>query len=156
MSRDRDRDRTAGRGAAPASRAQRVFYSLIALLALMGLADSCYLTVMHLTDADVACGPGGGCSTVLSSVYAAVGGIPTAAFGALAYFTTFSLATLAAFSYGWAAKSVRLIVGAMFLVSLGLVGLQAFVLHAFCPFCLLSAAIAFCMTGLIIVAPLAA
>jgi uncharacterized membrane protein len=41
----------------------------------------------------------------------------------------------------------------MFGASLYFLSLQAFVLHAFCPFCLLSAALTFFLTGLLLVIP---
>ena len=114
---------------------------LAALLALVGLADAIYLTVSHLTGQSVRCTVTSGCSEVLSSHYATVGGVPLAAFGAAAYFTVFSLATLAAFDYRFARTLWAVIVTVMFLFSLWLIYLQAFVLRAFCQFCLLSAAV---------------
>ena len=114
---------------------------LAAVLALVGLADAIYLTVSHLTGQSVRCTVTSGCSEVLSSHYATVGGFPLAAFGAAAYFTVFSLATLAAFDYRFARTLWAVIVTVMFLFSLWLVYLQAFVLRAFCQFCLLSAAV---------------
>ena len=114
---------------------------LAALLALVGLADAIYLTVSHLTGQSVRCTVTSGCSEVLSSHYATVGGVPLAAFGAAAYFTVFSLSTLAAFDYRFARTLWAVVVTVMFLFSLWLIYLQAFVLRAFCQFCLLSAAV---------------
>jgi uncharacterized membrane protein len=71
-----------------------------------------------------------------------------ASIGALAYFTVFSLAILALFGYRIASQLLILLVLAMCLVSLWLIYLQAFVIHAFCQFCLLSAIITFSLTGL--------
>ena len=116
-------------------------YALAALLSLAGLADAVYLTVEHLTGRSVRCTVTSGCSEVLSSSYATIGGYPLALFGALAYFTAFSLATLAAFGSGRAGKFLAVLVALMFATSLWLVYVQAFVLHAFCQYCLLSAAI---------------
>jgi len=116
-------------------------YVITAALSLIGLADALYLTVQHVTGQSVRCTVTSGCSEVLSSSYAVVAGYPLAALGAAAYFSVFSLATLAAFSYRFAGKLLLPLVGGMFLVSLYLVYLQAFVIHAFCQFCLLSAAI---------------
>src|SRR5687768_14106315 len=70
-----------------------------AFVALIGLADSVYLTVHHLTSTPVPCSMIEGCETVLTSAYAVIAGIPIAAFGALAYFIAFSLAILAAYGY---------------------------------------------------------
>ncbi len=114
-------------------------FALAALLSLGGLADSIYLTVTHLTGEDVTCIASSGCSEVLSSAYASVGQIPLGAFGALGYFVAFSLATLAAFGYAARPDLAAVVVAVMLLTTLWLLYVQAFVLHAFCDFCLLSA-----------------
>jgi uncharacterized membrane protein len=133
-------------------RFQTICYTIAAIIALIGLADATYLTVTHLTGEDVVCGSGD-CSVVLSSVYANVAGIPTAAFGALAYFAVFSSALLAAFGYRRARIFLRLVVAVMFGVTVWLLYVQAFILHAFCPFCLLSAALTFFLAGIIVATP---
>lgn len=130
-----------------------VFYWALAIIALLGLADATFLTVAHLTGDDAVCGSAVGCSTVLGSSYAAIKGIPTAAFGAIAYFTVFSSAILAAFGYTRARSFLLVLIVAMFVASLYFLYLQAFVLHAFCPFCLFSAAMTFLLTGLVIALP---
>lgn len=137
----------------PLARIRVIFLAITALVALAGLADASYLTVSHLVGDDVVCGPAWGCSVVLSSSYASVAGIPTAAFGALAYFAIFSSATLAAFGYTRARVFLALLVGVMFATSSWLLYLQAFVLHAFCPFCLFSAALTFFLAGLVLAIP---
>ncbi|HEV7857636.1 MAG TPA: vitamin K epoxide reductase family protein [Pyrinomonadaceae bacterium] len=115
--------------------------SIAALLALVGLADAIYLTIEHLTGQSVRCTITSGCDEVLSSPYASIRGIPLAAFGALAYFTAFSLALLIAFGYERLKTPLRLLVALMFLMALWLLYVQAFVLHAFCQYCLLSAVV---------------
>ncbi|HLL76786.1 MAG TPA: vitamin K epoxide reductase family protein [Pyrinomonadaceae bacterium] len=112
-----------------------------ALLALVGVADSVYLTVQHLLGNTLRCTITSGCSEVLGSPYASVWGVPLATFGAVAYFTAFSLATLSAFGYVKARTLLAVLVAAMFVVTLWLLYLQAFVLNAFCQYCLLSAAV---------------
>ena len=135
-------------------RFRTTLYVVMALIALVGVADATYLTVTHLAGEDLLCGPGGGaCSVVLSSVYASIGRIPTAAFGVLAYFAAFSAAVLAVFGYARARTLLALVVGAMFVTTLWLLYLQAFVLHAFCPYCLLSAALTFLLAGLVVATP---
>jgi len=116
-------------------------YVAIALLSLVGLGDALYLTVEHITGQTVRCTIVAGCSEVLSSSYAVVAGIPLAAVGAAAYFSVFSLAILAIFGYRVARKLLVPLTGLMVLISLWLIYLQAFVIRAFCQFCLLSAAI---------------
>lgn len=130
----------AGDGPNPGtSRRSGILYGLAALVSLVGLGDSIYLTIEHISGRSVRCTILAGCSTVLSSPYASFRGVPLALIGAVAYFTVFSLATLAAFGYTVAGKLLVLVIAAMLLVSLWLFYLQAFVIEAFCQFCLLSA-----------------
>ena len=127
-------------------------YVTAAIVSLIGLADSIYLTIEHVTGRSVRCTIVAGCSEVLSSQYAVVAGVPLALIGAAAYFSVFSLATLAAFGYRFAARSLTVLVIMMFLVSLWLIYLQAFVIHAFCQFCLLSAAVTTALTVIVLFA----
>ena len=129
---------------------RNLLFIVIAVLSLCGLADAIYLTIEHITGQSVRCTIVAGCSEVLSSSYAVVAGYPLASIGALAYFTVFSLAILALFGYRIAGQLLTLLVVAMCLVSLWLIYLQAFVIHAFCQFCLLSAAITFALTALVL------
>lgn len=128
---------------APAARSKSgtYLYAAAALLALAGLADSIYLTVEHLAGRSVPCTITGGCEQVLNSAYSTVGPVPLSGLGALAYFTAFSLATLAAFGNRKAGDLMLYLVAIMLAVSVYLFALQAFVLKAFCQFCLLSAVI---------------
>jgi uncharacterized membrane protein len=132
--------RGGGETSPPPPRVSRLF-SLAAVLSLVGLADAVYLTVEHLSGRSVRCTVTSGCSEVLGSPYATIGGYPLALFGAAAYFTAFSLATLAAFGSQRAGNIFAALVVVMFAMSLWLFYLQAFVLQAFCQYCLLSAAI---------------
>lgn len=70
----------------------------------------------------------------------------------MAYFTAFSLATLVLFGYDRARTGLALLVAPMFLATLGLLIVQAFVLHAYCEFCLLSATMTMTLTALVIAA----
>lgn len=110
-----------------------------AIVAMIGLLDSVYLTVKHYTATPVPCSIIEGCETVLTSTYAEIGGIPLAAFGAAAYFAAFSLAILAAYGNRQMWKLFGLQAAAMSLVTAWLLYLQGFVIGAFCQFCLLSA-----------------
>lgn len=128
-----------------------ILFALTAVVALVGLADAIYLTVEHLAGRSVRCTIVHGCSEVLSSPYATVRGVPLALIGAVAYFTVFSLATLAAFGYKCTEKVLMALVALMFLTSLWLIYLQAFVIKAFCQFCLLSALVTLVLTILVLV-----
>lgn len=116
-------------------------YIAAATLALVGLVDALYLTVMHLTGQSVQCSITVGCNEVLGSAYATIAGIPLAALGALAYFTVFSLAMLAAFGYRHARNGLAFVVSLMLLTTLWLLFVQAFVIKHFCQYCLVSAAV---------------
>lgn len=121
----------------------RIFPILGVVAALVGLGDSVYLTVHHLTATPVPCSIVSGCETVLTSEYAEVAGIPLAAFGAAAYFVAFALALLAVYENRTAWTLFGILAAVMAAASLLLIYVQAFVLHAFCQFCLLSAATSF-------------
>lgn len=112
---------------------------LAAVVALVGLGDSIYLTIHHLTAEQIPCSVTGGCETVLTSSYAEIAGIPLAAFGMAAYFVAFSLAILTAFGNRKMWFLFGMQVSLMAIFSLWLFYLQAVVIKAFCQFCLLSA-----------------
>jgi len=135
------------------SRFRTILYTAVAIVAVIGLADATYLTVQALTGETLSCGGSPDCFRVLGSSYARLGGIPVAMLGALAYFTVFTFATFAAFGYARAPKFLVFIAGAMFLMTLWLLYVQAFLLHAYCRYCLFSAAITFLIAGLLIAVP---
>ena len=128
----------------------RWLYLLTALVSLVGLGDALYLTVQHLTGESLRCTLISGCSEVLSSPYAQIGSIPLAAVGAFAYFTVFSLAILAAFGYRFVRVPLTLLVAVMFVMTLWLLYLQAFVIRHFCQYCLLSAAVTTVLTVIVL------
>ena len=136
------------------SRGRTIVYSIAGFFCLLGLADATYLMVLALTGEAAACGGQAGCSEVLASAYSRLAGIPVAAFGVSGYFTAFSFATFAAFNYARASKLFALMVGVLFASTLWLLYVQAFLLHAFCRYCLFSAAICFLLMGLVVATPL--
>lgn len=127
-------------------------YLIAAIVSLIGLGDAIYLTIQHLTGESLRCTIISGCSEVLSSKYAHIGSVPLASVGALAYFVFFSLAILAAFGYGFVRPILLILVSLMFLTTLWLLYLQAFVIRHFCQYCLLSAVVTITLTVLIVVA----
>jgi uncharacterized membrane protein len=135
------------------SRGQIILYSIAGLFCLLGLADATYLTVLALTGETAACSGQAGCFEVLGSAYSKVAGIPVAVFGVAAYFSAFTFATFAAFDYARARKFFAIMVSVLFASTLWLLYVQAFLLHAFCRYCLFSAAICFLLMGLVVATP---
>lgn len=121
-------------------------YIAAAVISLVGLGDAIYLTIEDLTGQNLRCTIITGCAEVLGSKYAHVGPIPLATLGAAAYFTFFSLAILAAFGYSFARPLLAVLVALMFLTAFYLTYLQAFVIHHFCQYCLLSATVTTILT----------
>lgn len=135
------------------SRSRIILYAVAAFISLAGLADATYLTMQSLTGETLVCGGSADCFRVLGSGYARIAGIPVAAFGVVGYFGAFSLATFAAFGYARARKFFALIVWAMFTVTLWFLFVQAFMLHAFCRYCLFSAALVFVLAAVVVLTP---
>ena len=135
------------------SRVRIVLNTIAAFISLAGLADATYLAIVALTGEAAACGGSTGCFEVLGSPYARIAGIPVAALGAFGYFAAFSFAIFAGFGYKRARGLFALTVWAMFAMTLWLLYVQAFVLHAFCRYCLFSAAFTFLLAGLAVASP---
>lgn len=135
------------------SRLRIIAYSLACVVSLIGIAEATYLAVLYLTGETAVCGGSTGCAEVLGSSYSHFGPIPVAGFGVIAYFSAFSFATFASFGYGRARTLFTVTVAFMFLTTLWLLYIQAFVIHAFCRYCLFSAALIFFLTGIVVIAP---
>jgi uncharacterized membrane protein len=132
------------------SRARIVLYTIAALISLAGLADATYLAVAAMTGVESACSGSPGCLEVLGSAYARIAGVPVAFLGVWGYFAAFGFATFAGFGYRRAQGLFSLTVCAMFVMTLWLLFVQAFLLHAFCRYCLFSAAFTFLLAGLVV------
>ena len=120
---------------------------ILLLLSFLGLVDTLYLGIKRGTP--IPCSITTGCEEVLNSRFSAVGPIPISWLGFAFYLSVFSAAAFAVFSDD--DRLLRLVFWpalAGFLISLGLVGVQAFILKAYCQYCLVSAA----LTTLIFVA----
>jgi uncharacterized membrane protein len=141
------------RSATKRARFPTILYTIAALICLVGLAEATYLTVMNLTGETAVCGGSASCFEVLGSKYAKIAGIPVAGLGAVAYFSAFTFATFAAFGYIRARTLFALTISAMFLATLWLLFVQAFLLHAFCRYCLFSAAMIFLLAGIVVSQP---
>ncbi len=118
----------------------RSYQIVMVVVALFGFADAMYLTAHHYFGIPLVCGPFSGCETVTSSVYSEFFGIPVALFGALYYVTLFGLLIFALeFSSRTYFKLACAFTLLGFLFSCGFVFIMAFILQAWCTYCLLSA-----------------
>ncbi len=121
-----------------------------AFLAFIGFLDASYLSLKHFIGGPVPCLIGG-CEQVTTSVYSTIGPVPIALVGALSYLTLLLLAV-----YAWEHGSEKAFALASwlalgnFLVSVVLVSLQLFVIHAICLYCMASATIStlLCVIGI--------
>lgn len=112
------------------------------ILVLLGLADSIYLAWLKLANATAACGGIGDCESVNSSPFAEVAGIPIALFGAGAYLLMLILLIMEPRSPFWRENAPLGIFGislAGVLYSAYLTYVEIAILHAICPYCVLSA-----------------
>jgi uncharacterized membrane protein len=118
----------------------------VAVLALLGLLIALYLLLYKLGVFGVLLCGEGGCETVQQSSYAVFLGLPVPGWGVLGYGALLALASLGA--QGGRDADYRIargIVGlawAAFAFTVYLNAVEAFVLHAWCRWCLGSAAIA--------------
>jgi uncharacterized membrane protein len=110
----------------------------IALLAFLGMVDTFYISIMRRQGL-VQCHVTHGCNEVLLSQYSKFAGVPLALYGLAFYLAVFSCAV---FHLTGSARWMHLVFwGALagFLVSVALTSIQAFVLKAYCEYCLFSA-----------------
>ena len=115
-------------------------------IGLVGLVTSCYLIAAYFGCGGL-CGEGGGCDLVRASSYAEILGIKTPLFGVLFFAAALvlALANKRRLLIAWSA------IGAG--ASLVFIGLQAFVIHAFCMYCLVVDASALALFAAAIYAP---
>jgi len=113
----------------------RALRAVVALVALAGIAVAGYLTYVHYQPDALICTSGGGCETVQESSYAELAGIPVALLGLLGYVAVLLLVA-------WDSELARTLVAAIALTAAGfavyLLVLQAFVIDAWCVWCLVN------------------
>lgn len=108
----------------------------------IGFIDSSYLSVLHYKNIIPPCSLLGECEKVLTSKYAEIGGVSVALFGAFYYLVLIVLSVL--YLDTKQIKYIFVATGAItigFIFTLWFVYLQAFVIKAFCEYCLLSAGV---------------
>ena len=113
----------------------RVLRAGVAVVALAGVAVAGYLTYVHYQPDALICTSGGGCETVQESSYAELVGIPVALLGLVAFLAVLVLVA-------WDSELARTLAAAIALSGVGfavyLVALQAFVIDAWCVWCLVN------------------
>ncbi len=121
---------------------------VILILALVGFADATYLTVKHYQNVIPPCAIGS-CESVLTSKYSEILGVPVSVLGIVDYLVLLVLI----FLYFDLKREVFLRTTLFlstfgFLASLWFTYLQAFVIRAFCQYCLISAMTSFGIFGI--------
>jgi len=117
----------------------------VAVLALVGIAIATYLWLHAIgVVGALKCGTGG-CEIVQASSYARLLGIPVAFYGVVGYVALFGLSVAGAqpglVSRRWPTRWLVALSGAGVLFTLYLTSLEMFVIHAWCRWCLASAAV---------------
>jgi uncharacterized membrane protein len=118
----------------------------VAVLALSGVLVSVYLTLYSFgMIGDLACGSGG-CQTVQNSPWARLLGVPVALIGLVGYAVLFITALLGVQPRFAANTAVPVVLCAGAVIGIAfsayLTYLEAYVIHAWCQWCVVSAAIA--------------
>ena len=129
----------------------------MAVAALAGLAISSYLFYVYVTGGPILCGIEGyhGCDVVRASKWAYMGPIPRPALGIVFYTAFLGLILASATAIN---KNYQEFIGRSIVIfatlgageSLYLVGVQMFVIHAYCLWCLGSAFSSFVILGAVL------
>jgi uncharacterized membrane protein len=117
------------------------FYRISLALAVLGILVSVYMTIYKLTENPNMCLGNGGCSTVNSSKYAEVYGIPVAVIGIGGYLSILALLWLEHRNSFLGDNGTLVVFGLAlvgFLFTLYLIYVELALIHALCPFCVTS------------------
>ncbi|HNU08536.1 MAG TPA: vitamin K epoxide reductase family protein [Pyrinomonadaceae bacterium] len=138
------------------------FPALAAFVAFLWIADTSFLTYHHYMAEPVPCSILTGCEQVLTSQWSTVGGflpfdapmlasIPLSLLGMFAYVTALVLAliSLRGNRKSWLLYGIQTCLMGCF--SAWLIYLQAYVIEAFCQFCLLSALSTFTLLAIALI-----
>ncbi len=107
-------------------------------LATIGLFDATLLTIEHYASLNLPCSVTHGCEIILASKYAVVAGLPVAAFG-IGYYLLVLIMSFYAYQNEVDRKWLFALSSLGFVSTIYLLYVQAFLLHAWCQYCLLSA-----------------
>jgi uncharacterized membrane protein len=112
------------------------------IVAGIGLLDALYLSYVKIINSQVYCGTSEQCDIVNNSSYSEIGGIPIAYLGLGAYLVILALLLLERRSPFWKENSPLALFGislAGVIYSAYLTYIEIAVLHAICPYCVVSA-----------------
>lgn len=111
----------------------------ILTLSIAGFADATFLAMKKLIGSPIVCSGSNGCGIVDASSYSSIAGIPVAVLGALFYAVTILLLVqffLRKQKRIFDMTAIALIAGGV--AAIYLIVLQAFVINAWCYYCLIS------------------
>ncbi|MCR4312410.1 MAG: vitamin K epoxide reductase family protein [Candidatus Uhrbacteria bacterium] len=110
------------------------------VVSFLGFIDAAYLSASHFTHVSLPCTITHGCEIVTSSTYAVTFGIPVALFGAAYYLSVFfGIVTYKETKNPALLRGISLLTVSGLAASAWFLYVQAFLLRAFCQYCLLSA-----------------
>ncbi len=112
-------------------------HDIIVILAMLGFADSVYLTVYKVLGIAIPCSITHGCETVLSSKYSVFLGVPLAVWGIVS-FSGIIIAALMANHYAIWRKLLTLGLSLGSVAALIFLSLQFFVIKQVCEYCFVS------------------
>ncbi len=132
----------------------------ILVVAILGFADATYLSVEHFLNVVPPCSITGGCEKVLTSDFSVVFGIPVSLLGAV-YYLLIAIGGLIFLESKHISKLEKhnseilrlslLLTIPGFLASVWFTGLQIFVIHSYCTYCLGSACVTTILLSLTVV-----
>jgi uncharacterized membrane protein len=119
---------------------------LLVALSLIGMIDASYISFETLLNKTPACSPPFACTKVLDSQWAYVAGIPLSVYGLVFYLIMFVLSIVYFtdlksnfYFFKQVGEKIKLLASLGFAFSVYLVSLMAFVIKAWCLWCLISA-----------------
>ncbi len=117
-------------------------------LSFLGMVDTLYLSLQR-DSGPIPCHVTEGCGDVLNSVYSEIAGVPISWIGFAFYVSVFGAVVFDVFGETPTFRWLRAPAAAALAVSAVLTGIQAFVLEAYCEYCLTSAALSTAICALV-------
>jgi uncharacterized membrane protein len=112
--------------------------AILLVLSIAGFFDASYLTILHYQNTIPPCTIANGCEKVLTSDFATIFGIPVALIGSIYFLVLIFLLLL---NKNYLFKYFKILTAMGVLVSIYFFSTQAFIIKAFCQYCLLSSLI---------------